>query len=193
MTIETKLAAALQAVGRVQTSAEADTGKYKYRYAKLGDVITAVNAALNPNGLTWSQVVMPVGEQGQQITTKIIDCETGEFLALSGPVFRVPNDPQAIGSALTYMRRYALVTAFGIIVEDDDGGVAHREVTQPGQRTPAEKEVRAFVAKLPDAMAKEEFQHAFVEEFGCTLTNLPESKHGDALTWTKEYEKGLAK
>lgn len=36
----------------------------------------------------------------------------------------VKNDPQAVGSAITYMRRYALGAILGLNIEDDDDGNA---------------------------------------------------------------------
>ncbi len=56
---------------------------------------------------------------------------SGESMSL-GSLF-VPankNDAQGFGSALTYCRRYALVTAFGVPTEDDDGNAARAAVGQ---------------------------------------------------------------
>jgi hypothetical protein len=94
-----------------------------------------------------------------------------------------------VGSAVSYGRRYALTSLFALKVEDDDGGMAHRAVARPGERTVAEKEVRAIVAKL-DKDAAAAFQSEFMEEFGSTLTNLPESRHGEALAFAKLWIEG---
>ena len=34
---------------------------------------------------------------------------------------------------------------------------------------------------------RSEYVNEFGDEFGSTLTGLPESRHGDALTWTKQW------
>jgi hypothetical protein len=49
------------------------------------------------------------------------------------------GDPQAVGSAVTYLRRYALQSVAGIAPEDDDGEAAHRAVAPPArtERAPA--------------------------------------------------------
>ena len=181
-----KLAAAVAAMGSVSKTKTADTGKYKYKYADLSDVIDAVNQALEEQQLAFMQPIEAHGEY-QSIVTVIIDRSTGDAISFPGPSYKIMNDPQANGSAISYGRRYALTTLFGLKTEDDDGAMAHRAATQPGQRTPAEAEVRDIVKKMP-AEHREEFQHDFVEEFGSTLTNLPESRHGDALTFAKAWE-----
>lgn len=183
-----KLAKARHVVEPVTKSQTADTGKYEYNYSTLGDVMQSVDKALEQFGLTWIAEIEAVGEQWQMITV-FIDDETGDTLRVGGPTGTAKNDPQAMGSTISYYRRYALVTAMGLNQLDDDGGIAHRAVTKPGQRTPAEKEVRDIVNGLPDSMAKEDFQEDFKAEFGSGLSQLPESKHGDALGWAKQWLK----
>jgi len=56
--------------------------------------------------------------------TTIISHESGEYIAetMSVPVSKV--DPQGAGSAITYMRRYALAAVVGVVQADDDGNAA---------------------------------------------------------------------
>jgi hypothetical protein len=54
------------------------------------------------------------------------------------------NNAQGFGSALTYARRYALVTAFGVPVEDDDGNAAAK--APPQRKEPAAKKAPAHSA-----------------------------------------------
>lgn len=96
---------------------------FKSKYADLTAVIDAIKPALVKHGLFFTQRPQP-SEGGITIET-VIGHAGGEELSL-GSLF-VPankNDAQAYGSALTYARRYALVTAFGVPVEDDDGNAA---------------------------------------------------------------------
>jgi hypothetical protein len=53
---------------------------------------------------------------------------SGESISGVYPVNPVKNDPQSIGSALTYSRRYSLMAMLGIVADDDDDGNA---ATQP--------------------------------------------------------------
>lgn len=184
-----KFAKALAAARELQVAKTktADTGKYTYTYATLGDVMHTVDQACDEAGLTWFTPFNIHPEHGlMSIDLHLIDLDDGDVLELKGPAIQVKGDPQATGSAITYFRRYVLTTEFRLNVVDDDGAQASRAVTQPGQRTPAEKEARDLIKKLePDARAQ--IQTEFKTAFNSTLTNLPESQHGEALTWVKNY------
>lgn len=182
-----KLVVARENVQTVAKTKTADTGKYTYKYATLGDVMAAADEAFDVAGLQWVQHIAYHEPDKWQLVTVVIDMASGDAVQFGGLVNPVKGDPQAQGSAVSYSRRYALVTLLGMNVEDDDGAQAHRAEVSPNERTEAEKQVRKIVKDLPDAMAREDFQAAFVEAMGSTLTNLPEARHGDALMWAKEW------
>lgn len=111
---------------------------FKSKYADLGSVIDAIKPALIKHGLFFTQRPQP-SEGGVTVET-VIGHSSGEEMSL-GSLF-VPankNDAQAFGSALTYARRYALVTAFGVPVEDDDGNAAARGQSQGGAVSPSQQ------------------------------------------------------
>jgi hypothetical protein len=96
---------------------------YKSRYADLASCIDAVVGSLNKNGIALMQRVLPCSS-GVAVETIFIHT-SGETIS-SGPL-HVPvqkNDAQGYGSALTYARRYSLMSACGIAPEDDDGNAA---------------------------------------------------------------------
>lgn len=98
---------------------------FKSKYADLGSVIDAIKPALTGNGLFFTQV-MHDATNGVCVET-VVHHEGGESLSC-GKLF-VPaskQDAQGFGSALTYARRYSLMTAFGVPAEDDDGNAAAR-------------------------------------------------------------------
>src|SRR5690606_28798520 len=89
--------------------------------------------------------------------------ESGEMIR-SGKL-HVPaskQDPQGYGSALTYARRYSLMTACGIAPEDDDGNAATK-APAARQQAPAPKPVdtRPLVAAMEAATTMEELQATF--------------------------------
>lgn len=93
------------------------------KYADINAVIDAIKPALINHGLFFTQHPQP-HDRGVQIET-FLHHAGGESISLG--VLFVPaskQDAQGFGSALTYARRYALVTAFGVPVEDDDGNAA---------------------------------------------------------------------
>jgi hypothetical protein len=96
---------------------------FKTKYADLGAVVNAIKPALVANGLWFAQVNH---EQSGGVCVETILCHaTGQQFSF-GKLF-VPagkQDAQGYGSALTYARRYSLLTAFGVCPEDDDGNAA---------------------------------------------------------------------
>lgn len=187
--MKVRFARALAAVETIQKSRTATVGDldkngYTYQYANISDVLAAVHTACSTHGLAVTQRLDVLPENRQQIVTVLVDLESGAEMNLLGPIFPVKGEPQATGSQLTYMRRYALVLSFGLNVEDDDGQQAQRAATKPENRTGAETEVRQIVG----ALTKEDrarFVADFKDVFGVGLSDLPESRHGDALTWAK--------
>tara|TARA_Y100001973_G_C5126962_1_gene295704 strand:- start:44 stop:682 length:639 start_codon:yes stop_codon:yes gene_type:complete len=96
---------------------------FKSKYADITAVIGAIKPALVKHGLFFTQHPEP-SEKGVTVET-FLHHEGGDKLSL-GKLFVPANkqDAQGYGSALTYARRYALVTAFGVPTEDDDGNAA---------------------------------------------------------------------
>ena len=155
------------------------------KYADIGAVIGAIKPALIAHGLFFTQHPHP-SESGVTVET-MLHHAGGESISL-GSLF-VPankNDAQGFGSALTYARRYALVTAFGVPVEDDDGNAAAKAgggQSSSAQSAPsgppissnqlAELEALIPAAKLTVAQ--------FNQTFGCaTVARLPAAKFDEA-------------
>ena len=100
---------------------------FKSKYADLGAVVEAIKPALTKHGLFF---VQQTHEQEGGVCVETVVCHSsGESMPL-GKLF-VPaskQDAQGYGSALTYARRYSLMTAFGVCPEDDDGNAASKSV-----------------------------------------------------------------
>jgi len=90
---------------------------FKSKYATLENVIETAREALTKSGLSFSQ--FPCGEN--ELTT-ILMHESGEFLQSTVKMSPKDNTPQGQGSAITYMRRYALSAILGLATEEDDDG-----------------------------------------------------------------------
>lgn len=100
-------------------------GKYSYSYASLEDVAAAVYPALAKVGLAYSAIA-DLDEAGNFGLRAELVHESGETRGGFYPLGN-PNAPaQAIGSAITYARRYALLALTGVtpVGEDDDGAKA---------------------------------------------------------------------
>lgn len=123
-TIHTAYAAAFAQIEGATKSA--NNPHFKSKYADLTSVIEAIKPALAAHGLFFTQC--PQTCDGGVTIETTLHHEGGQSIAL-GSLFMPANrnDAQAYGSALTYARRYALVTAFGVPTEDDDGNAASKE------------------------------------------------------------------
>ena len=105
-------------------------GHYSYSYADLGDVLTAVRPVLKKHGLAVLQDVTSPGSGVVAVATIIV--HTSGARDVYGPlVMPAGGTPQALGSAITYARRYALLAALGIATEDDDGQAAAKPAPEP--------------------------------------------------------------
>jgi hypothetical protein len=107
---------------------------FKSKYADLGACLEAVEGALLDNGIALYQETFE-DATGVTVETVLLH-ESGD--TLRGGKLHVPaakQDPQGYGSALTYARRYSLMTACGIAPEDDDGNAATQSTRQYAQST----------------------------------------------------------
>ncbi len=128
--IATALAKAQGKFERVHKDSKAEVKKkdgtylYSYTYATLADSLAAVSAALAENEIALLQPTC-CSRGGVSVTT-ILAHSSGEWMAsdLAMPVEE--TRAQAVGSAITYARRYALQAFIGIAPDDDDGGDAHK-------------------------------------------------------------------
>ena len=96
---------------------------FRSKYADLGNVVDAIKPHLSSNGLAFVQVPHESTESANVET--ILLHKSGEWLSLG--VVTVPvskADAQGYGSALTYARRYGLMSGFGVAPEDDDVNAA---------------------------------------------------------------------
>lgn len=111
---------------------------FKNRYTTLDAILDEVRPMLAEQGL--SVIQMPSGEGDQLKLTTLLLHITGEWIE-SDPINMRPvkNDPQGVGSATTYARRYSLCAFLGLSTGDvdDDGNSSSQppRTTQQPQRT----------------------------------------------------------
>lgn len=89
---------------------------FKSKYASLDTIIETIRPHLTKAGLTFAQ--FPIGSNA--LTSIIIDSESGEWIRATYSMQPSKNDPQGVGSAITYMRRYALGAMLGLTTTVDD-------------------------------------------------------------------------
>ena len=133
-------------IAKALASAQSEMGKalksannphFKAKYADLGSVVDACMPALNAAGIA---VIQPTGEDsmGMFVETMLIHGESGEMLKCRVPLIIGKKDMQGYGSAVTYARRYGLMSMSGVAPEDDDGNAASKAAPQQQQSKPVE-------------------------------------------------------
>ena len=98
---------------------------YRSAYTTLPAVLEAVLPSFNANGLAVLQHPAVADDAGHVIVHTLITHESGEWMesAASLPVGG-KRDAHAVGSAISYLRRYTLASIAGVIQADDDGNGA---------------------------------------------------------------------
>jgi hypothetical protein len=93
-------------------------GSFSYKYAELPDIIAAVRPVLAANGLAFAQSI-EARNGAIGVTTRIYH-SSGHVEEFGPVVIPSGEEARAIGSAITYARRYGLVAALGIAADEDD-------------------------------------------------------------------------
>lgn len=135
-----QLATALAiAQGSIQGAVKDRTNPaFKSSYADLASVWDACRAALSANGLSVSQHPGRL-EDGSATVTTILLHKSGQHISSVCAALPRDQSPAAVGSVVTYLRRYALAAAVGVAPEDDDGQAASHATPNPQpQRAPAQ-------------------------------------------------------
>jgi len=102
---------------------------YSSQYATLGAVISATKEILLTENIVIMQSPGEYIDQKVSVTTRFCHC-SGEWIEgiCSSPLTHA--DPQGFGSAVSYLRRYALTAMLGLYQADDDGNSSSPRVDQ---------------------------------------------------------------
>lgn len=96
-------------------------GEYTYSYTPLDTIVEKVGPLLAANGLVW--ITKPsFNAHGPTLIYKLAHAPSGEAEGGEMPLMLAEEDAQGMGSALTYMRRYALCAVLNLVAEMDDDG-----------------------------------------------------------------------
>ena len=110
---------------------------FKAKYATLASVWDACRKPLTDNGLSVVQTCSVGESEGLILDTTLLHT-SGQWISGELAIKPTKNDPQGIGSAITYARRYGLAAIIGICPEDDDAESA-TEHKPPPKKAPAKK------------------------------------------------------
>lgn len=116
--------AQLPVIGKSSTARvkHRDGGQHSYTYATLADVHQVVLPLLAAAGLSWTCLPYVTGDR-RELVGLLTHAASGEQVDTAWELPRT-SDPQAVGSAITYGRRYLLTAVVGVALDDDDDGAA---------------------------------------------------------------------
>ena len=138
---------------------------YNSRYASLGEIIDTIKNEAGKHGLAWVQ--LPVSDTDRVGVRTIIMHESGEQIEDSVYVQLPPlyvtnkrgenvlqNQIQEAGKYITYLRRYALASVFGLYSEEDNDGNQRDDAPSPAStrqpgKAPAKKHTSTNTPERP--------------------------------------------
>jgi len=128
----------MQAIQNVQQQAEyikresdGQVGQGKFKYANLTSTWEAIKQLLKENDLVVYQTptLGSHGISGNMFKTTLFHLSSGESVSEEMPMVLTRQDPQALGAAITFYRRYMLTSMLGLIPDDDNDAREQRLAT----------------------------------------------------------------
>ena len=116
-TLMRKLAGIQGTIGKLQK--KQNNPFFNSKYFDINQLLETLEPYLEANNLILLQPV-----QDGEVKTIIIDLDTNEEYISGITLPANENNPQKIGSCITYYRRYGLQAALALQAEDDDGNKA---------------------------------------------------------------------
>jgi len=115
---------ALTALGKVWSqiptlSLDAENPHFSSKFVSLPNIVASLRPILAEAGIYYIQRSVE-SERGLALQTIIVHAESGETYDAGTIYLPVRDNPQAVGSAMTYGRRYSLCAVFGIVADEDD-------------------------------------------------------------------------
>lgn len=128
-----------------------DNPFFKSKYVELDDLLQATRPVLAKHGLSVLQE--PTSQDGQTVSIKTIILHlSGEWIEFEPLTLKaVKSDPQGIGSAITYGRRYSLSSILGVAwdADDDGNGASGKDKGKPAQKPEQSAQPQGSSVKWP--------------------------------------------
>lgn len=126
--------------------------EYSYKYADLQDVYDSARKALSDNELAVTHLCQEFVGQMELVT--MLTHSSGQWFKSIYPVRPVKDTPQALGSAMTYARRYSVSALLGIASEEDDDGAEAERSYDKEKPTPAKPRQTQKPPQAPETPAE---------------------------------------
>lgn len=130
------------------------TQGYGYSYTDLPAIFEVINPLLKKNKLGFTQLV-----NENKIDTILFHIESGEEIKSSTPIpenveLAKMNQFQVLGSAITYIRRYALSSMLGLVTDKDTDAGGQQVKSKQTKKELSQKEIDIIKGKIIAASTK---------------------------------------
>lgn len=140
---------------------------HKSKYATLDSVLEATELGLSKHGLTIVQTVDVISERVMLVTT--LYHTSGENIASRYPLPNI-DDPQKMGAAITYARRYSVCALLSVTAdEDDDGHLASSKPKRQADDPEGDAKVERIKAAAPEGMLNSEVLKLIQSQYGPSI------------------------
>ena len=152
-----ELAKALaKAQGQIKPAVkDSENPHFRSKYADLSSVWEACRKPLSDAGLSVVQMPVDAPTPDSVALTTLLLHTSGEYISSTVSAPLTKRDAQGIGSALTYLRRYALSAIIGVVADDDDDGNAASQ--QPKAQAAAQPQSERAPGKASEPQKKKLF------------------------------------
>lgn len=171
----------------IKKTAKGQVGSRSYNYANLNDVWDAVRPLMlkhsvgcisSPTGSSGT------GSLGNFFKMTLFSTKTGESLTETMPMILQRDDPQALGAAITYYRRYMLVSMLGLITDDDNDAREQRLATLEQKQ----KIMGAVKLAFPDVVEPARINELLKDILGKHPSMIREDEAENAIKLIKSYK-----
>lgn len=107
---------------------------FKSKYADLATIWDSIRPLLSKHGLSVIQGADGMNDSGHIFYNTTILHTSGEWMSYCVPIKPTKDDPQGMGSAITYARRYGLSAMLGIVADEDDDAGGDKKNTPPATK-----------------------------------------------------------
>jgi len=186
-----------------KVNVRSDKGNYSYNYTPLSEILAQVRPLLAEQGLTVTQIVgsEPITSDGKNfniiaVTTRI-QHTTGQWMETDALKILSATNPQAVGTIISYARRYQLSAALNIASDDDDdaNGAEGKNAERSSRRaTAANKPTSTKASEESDeALASEPTEPAGTSQSeASSAVSSASNKYGDPDPATLTLEQARA-
>lgn len=146
---------------------------HKSKYATLDSVLESVGSSLCDNGLAITATVSTDDNKTVLITT--LHHTSGESIESRYPLPNI-DDPQKLGAAITYARRYSICALLNVTADEDDDGNAAKSKPK-SQDVEGDAKAAKVLAAMPESMKNAEVLAIIQEKWGKAITTPRQLTH----------------